>query len=227
MKKLHFLLFIILSGLLVTACGQDNANPTPKKEENESTVDEEKEIDEKPSVKEEEKAPDGYSLAGFFMKDGAEVEFKGEGNEFAQFTAKTQWLNDRFVNVYEDNGGTVMLRTFRIDKDKIVVVQEEGESYTEYNPSASELEQLKPQYTYLQLPLKKGEQFDGWTVIDHNAKLDTPLQAFKNVFVIEKENEGGINRKYFAEGYGEIKREFIMKEGDEEFIVTSTIEKIK
>ena len=231
MKRMP-LIFILFSILLIAACGSEKAKPAPEKGQNEvveNEPNEEEQVDEgvvEPTDKEDEEAK--VNLADFLMKDGAEAEFKGEGNEFAQYTAKTQWLNDQFVNVYEDNGGTIMLRTFRIDKNKIVVVQEEGEAYDAYMPSEEELKQMEPLYTYLQLPLDKGEKFGGWTVTESAATLETPLQKFTDVIVIEKKEEsGGLNRKYFAQGFGEIKREFIMKEGDEEFVVTSTIEKVK
>ncbi len=58
--------------------------------------------------------------------------------------------------------------------------------------------------------------------------LETPYQTFENVFVLEETSEDFINRKYFVEGFGEVKRESIMQiEGEEDFIVTSTLEKIE
>ncbi|MEK3889217.1 hypothetical protein [Bacillus sp. FSL K6-3431] len=235
MRKLSFLFMIIFVFALV-ACQQgaktDSGNGIVENESKVDVVDKNRSELNKgigdPAKENKEEVKKEIALSTFFMKDEAEAEFRGEGNEFAQFTAKTQWLNDHFVNVYENNGGTVMLRTFRIDKDKIVVVREEGESYDDYSPSDSELKQLEPIYTYLHLPLNKGSKFDGWTVIDNKATLDTPLQEFSDVIVIEREgDDGSITRKYFAKDYGEIKREIIMKEGTEEFTVTSTIEKVK
>lgn len=211
MKKL----ILILSILILAACAREETNPPPIKEE--------------PSeVQKEEEPKNTVDLSTYFMKDGTTAEFKGEGNEYAHYMSRTQRLYDRYVSVYEDNGGTVMLRTFRIDDDKIVVIQEEGESYETVTPAENELDEMEPMYTYLQLPLNKGATFNGWAVIDEKATLDTPLQEFTDVLVIEKKGEDGSTiRKYFAEGYGEIKREFIMNEGDQEFAVTSTIEKIQ
>ncbi|MBS4210215.1 hypothetical protein KHA95_19330 [Bacillus sp. FJAT-50079] len=230
MKKIQ-LLVGILSILLFTAC-QGNVEPAPQDEtngQNEEVKEGEQEQEPVKQPEEENKEnPPQVALSDFFMKDGTVANFKGEGNEFAQYTAKTKWLNDRYVSIYEDNGGTVMLRTYRIDDDKIVVVLEEGESYDEYTPTDSELEQLKPLYTYLKLPLEKDETFDGWKVIDNAATIDTPLQPFHDVIVLEKRSDdGSINRKYFAKDFGEIKREFKMSEGDEEMTVTSTIEKVE
>ncbi|CAM4100820.1 hypothetical protein [Lederbergia lenta] len=229
MKKSQ-ILFMMMFIFLLAACQQETQsepnNEVEKKEPNQEVTDENRNSPDK--EQEDEAVNDEIALADFFMKDGTEAEFAGEGNEFAPYTAKTEWLNDRFVNVYEDNGGTIMLRTFRIDNDKIVVVREEGESNVKFDPTDQELNELEDLYTYLQLPLDKDITFDGWTVIDNAMTVETPLQVFKSVIVIKKENiDGSTNTKYFAKGYGEIKREFLMKEEDKEpFVVTSTIEKI-
>lgn len=196
MKKI----LLILSILLLAACSRV-----------ETTV---------PSVNEQ------IDLKDFFMKDGTVAKYKGEGNEYAQLTITTQWLNERYVNVYTDTTGTVMLHTYRIDEDKIVVLQAVPESYEIVTPSDDELKQMEPKYTYLQLPLEKGATFEDWTVTDIAATLETPLQTFHNVIVIEKQGEeGSINRDYFAIGYGFIKSEYIYKDGYD--IISSTIEEIE
>ncbi|WP_018393672.1 hypothetical protein [Bacillus sp. 37MA] len=179
---------------------------------------------EKPVIEKETNVPLKVNLSSYFLKDGQIAHFVGEGNEFASYTARTVWHDDRHVTVYEDNGGTVMTRTFRVKDERIVVVREEGEQYEDYVPSDGELESLKPLYTYLQLPLEVGQSFDGWTVIDDSSPLETPLQTFDHAVVLEKISEdGSIVRSYFAEGFGEVKREFMM----DDFIVSSMIEQIE
>lgn len=208
MKKLLF----VLSLLLLVACNREQ----PSSES----------IDDK--SRGETPATEQVALADFFLKDGAVASFRGEGNEFATYTAKTERLFNRYVNVYEDNGGTVVLRTFRIDEDKIVVIQEKGEAYEMETFTEEQLTVMTPLYTYLQLPLKVGTTFDNWTITDTNATVETPLQTFKEVIIIEGKGEGeSITRRYFAKGFGEIKREFVMVDGDQEFRVTSTIEKVE
>ncbi|OAH55789.1 hypothetical protein AWH48_03700 [Domibacillus aminovorans] len=179
---------------------------------------------EEPVIEKETDVPSKVNLSSYFLKDGQIAHFVGEGNEFASYTTRTVWHDDRHVTVYEDNGGTVMARTFRVEDERIVVVREEGEQYEDYVPSDGELESLKPLYTYLQLPLEVGQSFDGWTVIDDSSPLETPLQTFDHAVVLEKIGEdGSIVRSYFAEGFGEVKREFMM----DDFIVSSMIEQIE
>lgn len=159
----------------------------------------------------------------FFLPDSSLASFKGDGNEYAAYTARTVWHDDRHVTVYEDNGGTVMARTYRLEENRVVIVREEGEQYTDYTPSEAQLNALEPLSIYLEAPLEEGRTFDGWTVVDDAAVVVTPLRAFNNVIVIERESEGAVIRSYFARGYGEIKQSFEM----DSFTVTSVIESLE
>lgn len=212
--------FMILSLLIMAACGRNESVPNQRDENK-------KEIVHETENKGTNQTEQSIILSDFFMKDGAVAEYLGEGNEYAQYKSRTQWLNDHYVNVYEDNGGTVMLRTFRIEDHRVVIVKETGEAYHDYLPTENELDQLNPLYTYLQLPLTTGAEFDGWKVIEDSLTLSTPYKQFENVIVIEKNNEDhSVTRKYFVAGLGEVKREFIMQEGKEKMTITSVLEKI-
>ena len=90
-----------------------------------------------------------------------------------------------------------------------------------------QLESMQPLETYLATPIKEGTTFGKWTIVEVGTTLETPYKTFENVFVIEEVQEDYVNRKYFAENYGDIKSEFIMQtDEDEPFIVTSTLEKM-
>lgn len=200
---------------------------TPKENENDTSVEEPK--DTETDVNEpDEQEPDKKSLSDFFMSNGTSANYAGEGNEFAGYRSRTQWHNDSTVSIFEENGGTTMLRTYRIEDDAIVLIKEQGEYYEEFNPTDEELNSLSPISTYLQLPLEEGTTFNNWEIISVNEEVETPYQTFTDVIVVEKtEENGSINRKYIAENYGEIKREFTSIEGDQEYIVSSTLESVE
>lgn len=164
----------------------------------------------------------------YFMADGTTAHFKGEGNEFATLTIRTNYLEENHVALYEDNGGTRVLRVYRLSEERIELVKEEAEFYDDYNPTLEELQALEPISTYLEFPLKKGDIIDGRTIVDTQATVQTPYKTFKRAVVFESESEGGgLNRSYFVEGFGEVKREFILEEGEDTFTVTSSLEKIE
>lgn len=69
---------------------------------------------------------------------------------------------------------------------------------------------------------------EDWTVTETATTVKTPFQNFENVSVLEREEtENTINKTYFAEGYGEVKREFRMQEEQDEFIVTSVLKSVE
>ncbi len=164
----------------------------------------------------------------FFMKDGTTAHFKGKGNEYAELTIRTEYLKDNHVALYEDNGGTVVLRVYRLSKNQVVLVKREAEFYGKYKPTLKELRALKPISVYLKFPMKKGDKIDGRKIVSTNATVETPYKKFKKAIVFEsKSKDGAINRTYFVRGYGEVKREFILKQGKDVFKVTSSLKSIK
>ncbi|WP_052712127.1 S-layer homology domain-containing protein [Domibacillus indicus] len=158
----------------------------------------------------------------YFLDDGQTASFRGEGIEYASYTARTVWHDKRHVTVYEDNGGTVAARTFRLEEDRVTIIREEAEQYNDYKPAPGELESLAPISVYLKAPLEEGASFDGWTVTDDDAVLNTPLRMFNNVVVLERTEDGAVIRSYFAKRYGEVKAEYKA----DDFAVTSVIEQI-
>jgi hypothetical protein len=224
MSLIKFIPILILSFLL-SACGNDPAEEPSESNENPST---EEENIEEPEEVVTEPEPELIQFSSYFMQDGATANYLGDGNEYASYQARTQWHNDNTVSIYEDNGGTTLLRTYRVSDESIDLIQEQGEFYDEFNPTDEELQELPILSTFLKLPLATGEVFDDWEIISVDQTLETPFQLFEQVIVLEKtEDTGAIQRKYIVEQYGEIKREFIMLEEDNEFIVTSTLESVE
>ena len=221
---------IMILFFLLSACGEDpvveppNSNVTPSTEEEqpEENIEEPEEV-----VTEPQSEPELIQFSSYFMQDEAIANYFGDGNEYASYQARTQWHNDNTVSIYEDNGGTTLLRTYRISDESIDLIQQQGEFYDEFNPTDEELQELPILSTFLKLPLEAGEVIDDWEIISVDQTLETPFQLFEEVIVLEKTDDtGAIQRRYIVEEYGEIKREFIMLEEDIEFIVTSTLESV-
>ena len=241
MKAIKFLSILCLLFFL-SACGfnteknsNDGSDLNETKNDIENTNEDNNEVEDNSEENSNEKEqPDinsedmSIDLSNFFMKDKSVAKYLGEGNEYATYTARTQWHNDHTVSIFEDNGGTILLRTYRITDKAIELINEQGEFYGEFNPTNDELDAMPAISTFLQLPIEKDREFDGWKIIDVNVTLETPLQQFEDVIQIQKIDEtGSIQNRYIVENFGEIKREFIMDEEDIKFSVTSTIESIQ
>jgi len=227
MSILKSAIVLILISLL-SACGEDSVEYPSVSNETPSTEEEQPDEVVAEPEPEPEPEPNKVQLSNFFMQDGVTAVYLGEGNEYASYRARTQWHNDHTVSIFEDNGGTTLLRTYRISDESIDLIQEQGEFYDEFNPTDEELQALPKLATFLKLPVEPGESIDEWKVISINETIDTPFQVFEQVIVLEKSDDtGAIQRRYIVEKYGEIKREFIMNEEDIEFVVTSTLESVE
>lgn len=177
------------------------------------------------SGNEAEASGDPYA---FFLEDGAIAHYKGEGNEYAQLTKRTVHLAGGHIAVYEDNGGTTVLSVYRLTADTADLVKEEPEFYEEYEPSLEELQALDPISRYLELPIEVGGTLNGMPVKELGVQVETPYKVFDDAILLENKTEdGAIIRSYFVEGFGEVKREFIMSDGENEYEVTSSLEKIQ
>lgn len=164
----------------------------------------------------------------YFLEDGSVARFEGFGNEFAEYTLRTDYMEANHVATYEDNGGTVVLKVFRLHDDRIELVKQEGEFYDEFDASFEELEALEVISTYLEFPIEQGQSIGEATVVETGVSLATPYRNFDDVFVLEQEEEGSINRNYFVEGFGEVKREFRANADDpDDSAITSTLASIE
>lgn len=115
--------------LLLGACGNEEPEvQIPPGSDTNITADDPESAEEaisEPASEEEAATVDPYD---YFMPDGSTASFLGEGNEYASFTLRTVYLEGEHVAVYEDNGGTVALRVYRLAEDAIELVEEQVES---------------------------------------------------------------------------------------------------
>ncbi|MGK7376221.1 hypothetical protein ACSFXN_00170 [Planococcus sp. 1R117A] len=225
--------WIRLIGMLVfismlTACGPEPVMPEVGTPEPETEIPQEVDQSDGEEAAAEESNENQTDLYAFFMEDGTTAKFKGEGNEFAAITLRTEYLEDHHIAVYEDNGGTVTLRVYRLEENRIDLVKEQPEYYEDYQPTAEELQALEPMALFLETPIEIGDQVKGMTVIQTDAQVETPYRNFDEAILLENTSEeGALLRTYLVEGFGEVKREFRMGEGEEEFVVTSSLESIE
>ncbi|WJY28253.1 hypothetical protein [Sporosarcina trichiuri] len=168
------------------------------------------------------------AMMDYFLPDGSKVHYKGLGNEYAEIDMQVFHPYEDIVMTYEDNGGSLIRKLFKVEEDKIIKLDEEHVDTESNAPSIAEIKQMERQGIYLQKPFEKGASFEHWTVVDTDASVDTPYQKFDHAIVIEEKGNDYVNRRYFVEGFGEVKRESVMKgENDEEFTITSIMESVK
>lgn len=168
------------------------------------------------------------TLLDYFLPAGSKAQFKGEGNEFAELDIDFAHPYEDYVILHENNGGALIRHIYRVGKDEISIMEKKAVDLNEDFPSLQDIEAMEPIGIYLKKPFEVGTTFDSWEIVETDVTVETPYETFDHAFVIEEKGEGFVNRKYFVEGFGEVKREAIMKtvDEDEDFIVTSTLESV-
>ncbi|WP_342469368.1 hypothetical protein [Ureibacillus sp. FSL K6-3587] len=214
---------IFLLVLLFGCQQQDNAgDPEPV---NGETPNGEENGDNQNAV--EEEPADELELSQFLKPDGSTAKFLGDGNEFASYTEKTTWLDDQYVGTIVDNGGVTMMTIYKIGDEKIEIVYKEPVDLDAAFPDMEDIKSMQPIETYFAKPIEVGTSFGNWKIIKIDEPVETPYKNFDEAIVIEESGENYVNRKYFVEGLGEVKTEYIMDtDQGEKYIVTSTLESV-
>jgi len=222
-------LMLIGMSLIAFACTPKNLDDPPANVDTGNKTGEELDSAETDSNKDDD---DEHSvldipMSEFFLPSGTKAHYIGEGNEFAELDIEVTVLDERNVVVDEDNGGVSIRTIYQIHEDKISVLSSDPIDFDDPMPTSEKISKMIPLEIYLQKPFEAGSTFDNWTITETDATTETPFKTFNNVIIVEMVVDDFINRKYFAQGFGEIKREAIMKtENEDDFIVTSTLQSV-
>jgi len=220
MRKINLFIFLLVAVLVFSGCSKKQPTALDNSGSTNGTIGE-------GVVKESESERDGeISLTDLFLPDGSKAHYLGEGNEFAELDVEVARPFENYVVVHENNGGSLVRHIYKIEPDKISILDEKTVELVKDFPTLGELDAMNPTGVYLKKPLKKGTTFDTWTIVEIDTTVDTPYKKFDHAFVIEMKTDDFVNRKYFVEGFGEVKRESIMQTDDGEFIVTSTLKTV-
>lgn len=183
--------------------------------------------DEKKDQQNDDENLTDVSLLEYFLPDGSSAHYKGVGNEYAELDITVARPSQDYVVIHENNGGTFVQKVYKINGDEIQVLQEEHIELDAGVPTPEELKSMKPIRTYLKGPIEVGTTFDDWKIVEMNASVETPYQQFEDAVVIEQAGKDFVNRIYIVKDFGEVKRESTMSmEGEEEFVVTSSLETV-
>lgn len=195
--------------LLIGACGKDrrtNENPAGSAAPN--------------AVKEVQPI---ISMLDYFPEDGSKGHFKGEGNTLADYDIQVTHAHENYVVVYEKSKDTHLRHIYKIEADRIDMLDSKVIGTDDVFPTLAELNAMQPVSVYLQKPLTEGTVFGDWTIVQTDATVETPYQQFEQAIVIENKDKDVVLRKYFVSGYGEVKRESVMKNEDGSISGTSSM----
>ena len=115
-------------------------------------------------------------MTDLFLPDGSKAHYQGEGNEFAELDIEVTRPFENYVIIHENNGGSLVRHIYKIEPDKISILEEKTVELVKDFPSQAELDAMNPTGVYLKKPLEKGTTFDTWTIVEMDATVDTPYQ---------------------------------------------------
>lgn len=165
----------------------------------------------------EEKGEYYALLKQYFFSDESEAVFLG-GFENGGFTVQTFWLSDHYVQQVLSSDAGIVERIYRLNGDQIELVFEELiDDTVRSQMSTDELNKLPMLQIVLKAPFKIGDEYGDWTVIETSGQVTTTYGSFSNVLVVENTDDDVRMRKYYVQGFGEVKWEtaFLNKESDE------------
>lgn len=161
-----------------------------------------------PAKEENQPKPGDY----FPVTQGSTWQYLGDGNEYASFSRKVQYVESNKSQIKEDNGGTVSTSIYQITAEAVTQIYFKGEDYEPKNmlnqPGNRNIDILKA-------PIKPGTQ---WTagnstreIIDVKASVNTPAGRFDNCVKVKITDNHSTSYEYYKKGVGLVKREFLFQ----------------
>ncbi len=196
MQKIKLLLLLFSAFLILIGCAQKNNNNPPAANNTNPNSNEEIKSDDKATeddVKNDADNEKEVSMMNFFLPNGSNAHFEGDGNEFAELRIEVTHIGDKFVVIDENNGGALIRKIYKVENKKIETLFEDAIDNDDPLPTKETISNLTVKEIYLQQPFEVGTKFNDWTIVETDGTIDTPYKKFENVIVIE------MTRKRFYE----------------------------
>lgn len=141
MKKFPLLLFLLISLLVVTACsklnGQDVTAPDNSGNSGEQSPLDKADTDAGGEIKDKDSDNDGVeelddpngkvkdpAMLDYLLPDSSKAHYEGTGNEYAELDVQVYHPYEEFVMIYENNGGSMIRKLYKVEKDRILTLEE-------------------------------------------------------------------------------------------------------
>jgi hypothetical protein len=164
-------------------------------------------------------------VKAYFPEQNQIKYFKGIGNEFAEEKEIIFEMQGNYLPTIVSNGGTSMLRIYKLTDKGIYLVYQQPEYYEKNVPDITTLQDRFKEIPILTEPIAEGRVINGWKIISKDKNLLLPIGSIKKAIVLELVNQdGSITRQYWAPKFGLVKKEFYMKDNSgSETLITSEL----
>lgn len=145
----------------------------------------------------------------FPIKENVNYVYEGKGNEFAGYTAYTEYTSEDRIQQRIDNGGTVAARVYEVKDGRVIRMLSKGEVY--YRENMLEQSDGKEEVLLMD-PLEKGATWtlkDGSqrTITGTSAEVKTPMGSFSCIEVVTESNDSA-TIDYYAKDIGLVRTIF-------------------
>ncbi len=165
---------------------------------------------------ESEESQKNLILKAYFpLHQGMEYSYAGEGNEFAPFTRKIMFVEDNYLQLTDNNGGTVVVKIYKYNDKEITEVFSEGEFYEDENLIPDVRNNEDKAEIILKAPLEVGKSWssnDGdREIVAVDQKVKVPAGTFHQVIKIKitYTDSNNTGYEYYAPNIGLIKSEYL------------------
>lgn len=205
-KKWTLLSLLLVFVLILTSCAPPNEIKNP-----------EDEVENPPYSGNQLHAED------FFMQNVNSVYYySGIGNEYAQMTVYTDYVEGTNIQQRIDNGGTEIVKVYKVNPDNITMVFQRGETYFRENfigiENASEV--------IIQMPTESGNSWINHGIVKEiittEVEIETPSGNYMAIEVVYQ-NGDWLTKEYYSKGIGLVK--VVYDNGVDQII--SSLEKIE
>lgn len=218
--------FIVLSfsGLLLSACGNSEAdsNDDPPLDEGTETTEEPEENEETPSEEvddedenddEENESAVSQNVADWFPAlENVHYIYEGEGSQYAPFEVIPQYTEDNAWQTLQVTTGTSLAMVYEYTEDEVRLVHSREEVYyredyiNPWNPAYRDEEMD----IILQAPIEEGHSWESpigaeYEITGVDIEVDTPSGVY-NAIEITRVSGGSETLRYYAEGVGLIQQ---------------------
>ncbi|HZK44469.1 MAG TPA: hypothetical protein VFC73_09350 [Syntrophomonadaceae bacterium] len=171
--------------------------------------------------------PDKEGVANYFPSTvESSWEFKGTGNEFAEYKQTVTYQKDDKVQFAINNSGTSSKAIYTISDNAITRVLLIHESYDDENLLETDYEP-NDDTIMIKLPFQVGNKWDvpngSREIVDTESNIITPAEYFTDCIKIKCEfNESeGYSYEYYQKDVGLVKTEYI----HDDYKINSTLKK--